>query len=606
MKRAQEAESKADETRQMAERARGEAEKLIVYLLDDFYLELEPVGRLDIVAELAKRALDYYHELPPQLRTAETDRNRALALVRYGAVLRYQSKLDEGGKALSEAIDILGRLRMAGDQSEVTTIGLALGLAAQARIADSLNKSVESVQLADQAAAVLGPLMATSLPSIPLLRAYGSVMNYVGFSQLRSNDPELAVKSLEAAREAYRSIDGLTLVDLSAAAGYAEAAAWQMEALRNLDRLADARRNGEEAARIAGQILEKRPAHMGALRARGLILSNLADIESDGMRLRHSLVLGEEATRDWENFLKLDPGNAIAWNNLAANHLRNALGLYGLGRLGESREKYLAASAVERRTKMSAFLAVNLMFPAGRLAALEADLGNRPQAEAALADVHRLAEIPRATLPASSAQAASLQMLETGFRIAIPVAAGDDRAVRRMVQAAIPDGNVVKPTGGRAVFIWNFNMATLHRALADADYNLKEYAEAEQDLRQSIGYQRKLPEHTLERRRQAAQDQVLLAMILARLDRRPEAQQLIAPALQFQRDLLTRGNEDLTVRIELAQALYASALAGGAQSSASLTEAAALIDGLPLAMRGLKSSARLRGWIAEEQKSPRG
>src|SRR5262249_44745540 len=42
MKRAQDAEAKAERTRQMAESARGEAEKLVVYLLDDFYLELEP------------------------------------------------------------------------------------------------------------------------------------------------------------------------------------------------------------------------------------------------------------------------------------------------------------------------------------------------------------------------------------------------------------------------------------------------------------------------------------------------------------------------------------------------------------------------------------
>ncbi|HEV2039285.1 MAG TPA: hypothetical protein VGT81_04440, partial [Casimicrobiaceae bacterium] len=97
MKRAQQAEAKAEQTRLMAEAARGEAEKLIVYLLDDFYLELEPVGRLDIVAALSKRAVDYYAALPPELRTAETDRNRALALVRYGAALRTQSKLDESG-----------------------------------------------------------------------------------------------------------------------------------------------------------------------------------------------------------------------------------------------------------------------------------------------------------------------------------------------------------------------------------------------------------------------------------------------------------------------------------------------------------------------------
>src|SRR4029077_20403032 len=115
MKRAQEAEVPAQQTRQLAEQARGEAENLIVYLLDDFYLELEPVGRLDIVSELAKRALDYYKELPPQLRTAETDRNRALALVRYGTVLRNLSRLDEGGKALTEANAILEGLRQKGD-----------------------------------------------------------------------------------------------------------------------------------------------------------------------------------------------------------------------------------------------------------------------------------------------------------------------------------------------------------------------------------------------------------------------------------------------------------------------------------------------------------
>ena len=128
MKRAQEAELKAQQTRQMAETARGEAEKLIVYLLDDFYLELEPVGRLDIVAALSKRAIDYYAALPPELRTAETDRNRALALVRYGAALRNQSKLDESGKALSEAVAVLSKLRKEGDQSEATAIGLGRGL----------------------------------------------------------------------------------------------------------------------------------------------------------------------------------------------------------------------------------------------------------------------------------------------------------------------------------------------------------------------------------------------------------------------------------------------------------------------------------------------
>jgi hypothetical protein len=173
--------------------------------------------------------------------------------------------------------------------------------------------------------------------------------------------------------------------------------------------------------------------------------------------------------------------------------------------------------------------------------------------------------------------------------------------VRQMVQAALPGANVIKPTGGRDEWIWNINMASNHRALADAHYNLKAYLEAENAIRVAILHQQRLPERTLERQREAAQQQVLLCMILARLERHPEAQQALAPALKFHRELQARGHDDLTQRIELAQALYASALAGGGKESASLTEAAALIDGLPPAMRHLKSTSLIRNDIAEEQ-----
>ena len=86
MKRAQEAEAKAEQTRLLAETARGESEKLLVYLLDDFYQELAPVGRLDIVGALAKRALDYYNALPPPL--AHARKRNATARSRWCAMAR--------------------------------------------------------------------------------------------------------------------------------------------------------------------------------------------------------------------------------------------------------------------------------------------------------------------------------------------------------------------------------------------------------------------------------------------------------------------------------------------------------------------------------------
>ena len=68
------------------------------------------------------------------------ERNRALALVRYGAVLRNQSKLDESGTVLTEAVGVLNKLQEEGDRSEATTIGLGMGLVTQARVESSRNK----------------------------------------------------------------------------------------------------------------------------------------------------------------------------------------------------------------------------------------------------------------------------------------------------------------------------------------------------------------------------------------------------------------------------------------------------------------------------------
>ena len=76
--------------------------------------------------------------LPAELRTPDTERNRALAQVRYGAVLRNQGKRDEARQVLDAAIPTLDGLRTKGDASEATAIGLALGLVAQSRVIDGL------------------------------------------------------------------------------------------------------------------------------------------------------------------------------------------------------------------------------------------------------------------------------------------------------------------------------------------------------------------------------------------------------------------------------------------------------------------------------------
>ena len=404
MKRAQEAEARAQQTRAMAESARGEAEKLIVYLLDDFY-------RLDIVAQLAKRAVDYYAALPPELRSAETDRNRALALVRYGAALRNQSRLDESQKALTDAVGVLSKLREQGDQSEATAIGLGLGLMSQARVAGSANRRPEERELAIKGVEVLKPLMAAPTPSISLRRAYGLAMTYLGFSQNRNNREDEAVKTLEDARQAYRSIAGLQLDDLPAAVAYAEASGWQMEALQALGRFDDVRRVGDDALKVTGQVLEKRPGHMSALRAEALIVDTLSSTEGFDLRTRKALALTRQASRDWEAIVKLDPSNQIAWNNLVGSRLGTGFWLLNSGQIREALEEWREALAIEQQVKESGMIGTVLSLAGGYLAMLEADSGNRQAAEAALACNRRSVEMNM--WPAARAGEGKREMMAT-------------------------------------------------------------------------------------------------------------------------------------------------------------------------------------------------
>lgn len=139
---------------------------------------------------------------------------------------------------------------------------------------------------------------------------------------------------------------------------------------------------------------------------------------------------------------------------------------------------------------------------------------------------------------------------------------------------------------------------------ADASYRLKDYSAADADMQRALAVRKSIPVRTLSDQRDAGNEATLAAMIAARLGRVAEAQRLLGPVLELQRGLYARkDNEDLTQHVEFAQALYASALAGSPQNAAELKQAAALIDGLPPAMRALISIGRVRASIAEAQGS---
>ncbi len=78
--RARAADAETRHANALAEKARGDAEKLVGFLIEDFYAELEPTGRLETMGKLAHMAVSYYDGL-----ARGTDDDADADLPRHGA-----------------------------------------------------------------------------------------------------------------------------------------------------------------------------------------------------------------------------------------------------------------------------------------------------------------------------------------------------------------------------------------------------------------------------------------------------------------------------------------------------------------------------------------
>ena len=593
---------RAQATRQMAETARGESERLIVYLLDDFYRELEPVGRLDIVGELARRAIDYYQALPAELRTPETERNQALAQVRLGAVLRVQSKLDEARKALGAAIPALDALRAKGDASEAAAIGLALGLVAQSRAVDSGGYDRDSLPPAERAVAVLAPTAAASGASVALRRANAAALTQLGYVQTRQERLEAAVASLKAALAAYKSIDKLQ-ADSDAAANFGITTAWLVEAYNRMDRPADAARVGEEGVRATTQVLERQPTNMLALRARALISSALSFVAVNELQPARRLAAVDDAARDWALLSRIDPSNMISKGNLIISRMEAAGALWDQARPRDSLAKHLENRDLEPAAASSALVAGTLSESLYWASLVAANLGQATAADNYAAESVRHFETALRGVPPASFEHALWRAGASVSPVVLANLLGDPAHTRAAAKGLRERLLQLQPSNAFDRQRVAFELRRLHLALGRAALQARDFAAAQEHFGFVAEARKSLPALTLVNRREAADDAALLAITLAHAGRLDEARALVEPGLALQRELHARQTDDQMHKVSLALALVAMAQATPAKASALLGDAQTAFDSLPAEARGLRSSQMLLALIADARRA---
>ena len=112
----------ANEQRVLAETRREEAEGLIEFMLGDLRQELEPVGRLSLLTNVADRALDYYKQVDEDLSDCLSASGAARAQYLHTRIAVNQNDLPNARKSSDDALALLETMaENCGDVSQFVT-----------------------------------------------------------------------------------------------------------------------------------------------------------------------------------------------------------------------------------------------------------------------------------------------------------------------------------------------------------------------------------------------------------------------------------------------------------------------------------------------------
>ena len=598
LRRARAADAEAQSARRLTEQARGEAEKLVGFLLEDFYDELEPTGRLETVGKLAQKAVAYYDGLPKELLTPETQRYRGMALVRQGAAM-----VSAGGNVasvpiLDEAEAVFNKLYAAGDHSEETTIGLALSYLVRSNTV-GLGGTQQKDRL-EKSAALLRPLVNAPGGSRRARRVYADVLNYLSHSQTKLE----GIATCEEARKILAGLGALDLTDLSAASAYGDVSDSEARHCLDLGRLDDAERLEQEVYKLSGQVLVKRPGDLRAMADRWYGPNVLSTVAAERLDFVSALEYARMGLQAGDDYVRFNPADSLGWQLWSESHNQVARCLYQLGRVQEAVDQEHAGTELEHDPRNTTGVSGNIYYCWANLARWEAMRGNREAVEKALKEARRSGDL-------------LMKQLQLGPDFARLVAAGDveletrvlllrrDYAsayaatVKALAEAKdLPPGDAWQKM--REDIVHGFRLGAVESAL-----RLGKNHEAEMIGRTLLDSQVEEGKRA-ERKDDIANVRVLLAQAQAVQGHGPEARAILDPAIAYFRGRQRADGSGSEFTLKFARALYVQALtepadaAGRAKAQAALAEATALLEDLSGEIKELRPTRDLTGLISAE------
>ena len=599
-RRARVADAEAQQARLLAERARGDAEKLVGFLIEDFYEELEPTGRLDTMGKLAHQAVAYYEGLPAGLMTPQTKVYRGMALIREGGALLAGDDVEAGSQHITQAREMFEKMHAGGDTSEPVVYGLALSLWTPFAAFGGFGGPGSKPDDAQKAADLLRPLVHGPGGSRRAKMTYADILN--GLSYLKENRED-GVAMCEEARKILAGLGALDLSDLTATSLYADVADTQVRLMMTLRRFDDAERLEREVYDLVEKALAKRPGDIRSMRNRFYAAEELSYIASARHDYAAAARYAARSAQAGEDTVRFNPSDAASWSLWARGRFQVAYVDMQQGEMDRAIHVLRSAAALADDPRAPVSLGPSLSYIWFNMALWEAQTGQRAAADRSFEAGVRADEEYAKLMPEGDARRAMVGVERTLWRARLKLTKGEDAAaydlavtsVRQLEQFSIGSEDVAAQ--------WRrVNLQTALGVVTEAALRLGRYAEAEVAARRGMA----MPPSSFgnDPLRGMSKRRVQLAHAIARQGRGPEARTELTPALEYYGGEQKAGAKNTTFRLDYAEALYASALtpgsdaAGRAARERALTEAAGLLSGASAQVQQFAATRELSGRIA--------
>jgi len=605
--RARAADAEAQKSRQLAEHARGDAEKLVAFLIDDFYTELEPTGQLDTLGRLAHTAVGYYDGLPKELVTPQTETFRAMAMVREAAALNARGEIDTAYKLFGEAQAAFEKLRASGNDSEPVIYGLALSLYSQGQSA-LFNGRGTAAQL-NQAADLLRPLVQAPDSSRQIRQAYADTLNILSHMQPK----EMAVASCQEALKILEGLGALDLPNLNAASGYADVADSEARHLLDLGRADEAQKVESQVYELTEKVLVQRPGDLRSLANRFFatdLLGTLAKRRHDDTAAAD---YAARAARAGEDYVRFNPADLTTWSWWAQG-LQNVADLqFERGEVTQAIATYRSLMALAQDRRRPSSLGPVLFARWLNIAAVQAMLGDKAAAQQSLQAFAKDMDELAATYAPEDPRRQVIATSPDGLRGRVLLFEGETQAAFTNASAVIDRIERIKVDAENRNLerTRSNNLRFSLITAAMSAIRLGHAAQAETLVRQLIALPID-PGSRGDAQELASRNEAMLAHAVALQGRGGETRTILQPALAYYEKEQQTGAHGTSFRRDYAYALYVDALARGqdadsrAKRDAELTEAAKLIAGASAEVQRLSMVRELAELIAAARTSTRG